>query len=94
VIQLLVFFALLFCCAMICHGELSRSKPDPAHLTTFYLTLAAGGAAGGVFVGLIAPRLLVINAEVSMAMVSCTPIRPDACGTDARAGPGPACCWP
>jgi len=72
VIQLLVFFALLFCCAMICHGELSRSKPDPAHLTTFYLTLAAGGAAGGVFVGLIAPRLLVINAEVSMAMVACT----------------------
>jgi len=72
VIQVLVFFALLFCCAMICHGELSRSKPMPADLTTFYLTLAAGGAAGGVFVGLIAPRLLVINAEVSVAMVACT----------------------
>ena len=71
-IQVTVFFALLFCCAMICHGELARSKPDPAHLTTFYLTLAAGGAAGGMFVVLIAPRLLVINAEVPIAMVACT----------------------
>jgi SAM-dependent methyltransferase len=72
VIQVLVFSALLFCCAMICHGELSRSKPAPADLTTFYLTLAAGGAAGGIFVGLIAPRLLVINVEVAVAMVACT----------------------
>nr|MCU0980097.1 fused MFS/spermidine synthase [Pirellulaceae bacterium] len=73
-VQILVFFALLFCCAMLCHGELARTKPDPAHLTTFYLTLAAGGAAGGVFVGLIAPRVLVINAEVSIAMVACTAV--------------------
>lgn len=73
-VQVLVFFALLFCCAMLCHGELARSKPHPAHLTTFYLTLAAGGAAGGVFVGLVAPQLLVINAEVSIAMVACTAV--------------------
>lgn len=74
VIQLLVFFGLLFCCAMICHGELSRSKPAPAHLTTFYLTMAAGGAAGGLVVGVVAPQLFVLNIEVSLAMVACSVI--------------------
>jgi len=71
-VQIAVFFGLLFCCAMICHGELARTKPDPAQLTTFYLTLAAGGAAGGIFVGLIAPQLFVINLEVAIATVACT----------------------
>lgn len=74
VVQVLVFFSLLFCCAMICHGELSRSKPAPAHLTTFYLTLSAGGVAGGLFVGWIAPQLFVLNIEVALAMVACSVI--------------------
>lgn len=71
-VQVAVFFGLLFCCAMICHGELARTKPDPAQLTTFYLTLAAGGAAGGIFVGLIAPQLFVVNLEVAVATLACT----------------------
>ncbi len=71
-VQVAVFFGLLFCCAMICHGELARTKPDPAQLTTFYLTLAAGGAAGGIFVGLIAPQLFVVNFEVAVATLACT----------------------
>ncbi|HPM80585.1 MAG TPA: fused MFS/spermidine synthase [Candidatus Anammoximicrobium sp.] len=71
-VQVAVLFGLLFCCAMLCHGELARTKPDPAHLTTFYLTMAAGGAAGGVFVGLVAPHVFPINVEVSIAMLACT----------------------
>jgi SAM-dependent methyltransferase len=47
----------LFCACMICHGELARSKPHHRYLTGFYLMLALGGALGGVFVGLLAPRL-------------------------------------
>ena len=47
-------FALLVGC-MICHGELVRLRPPPQHLTAYYLTLAAGGAAGGLFVGVVAP---------------------------------------
>ena len=31
----------LFVCCMFCHGELARLKPDPAHLTTFYLMCSA-----------------------------------------------------
>ena len=55
---LLPLYALtLFSACMVCHGELARSKPHPAHLTGFYLMLALGGALGGVFVGLLAPRL-------------------------------------
>lgn len=47
----------LFSWCMTCHGELARLKPDPAHLTSYYLSISAGGALGGVFVGLIAPQV-------------------------------------
>ena len=40
---------------MVCHGELARLKPSPRHLTEFYLLIAAGGAMGGLFVGIVAP---------------------------------------
>jgi hypothetical protein len=46
-------FLFLFC--MTCHGELVRLKPAAQHLTAFYLAIAAGGAAGALFVGLGAP---------------------------------------
>lgn len=50
----LTFAALFFLC-MLCHGELVRLKPDPLYLTSFYLMVAAGGALGGLFVGIVAP---------------------------------------
>ena len=50
-------FTMLFCGCMVCHGELVRMKPHPRYLTSFYLCLSAGGALGGMFVGLVAPRL-------------------------------------
>jgi SAM-dependent methyltransferase len=50
-----LFSAGFFCCAMTCHGELYRLRPAPQHLTAFYLMIAAGGAAGGLFVGILAP---------------------------------------
>jgi hypothetical protein len=52
------FFALcLFACCMVCHGELARLKPDPSRLTSYYVAIALGGALGGVFVALLAPRV-------------------------------------
>jgi hypothetical protein len=42
---------------MVAHGELYRLRPGPAKLTAFYLAVAGGGALGGLFVGLLAPRL-------------------------------------
>jgi len=56
-IQLSVYLTALFAICMVCHGELRLARPEPSHLTLFYLTVAAGGVAGGVFVALIAPHV-------------------------------------
>jgi spermidine synthase len=54
-IQLAVYNLLFFLASMICHGELYRLRPHADHLTSFYLMVSLGGAAGGIFVNLIAP---------------------------------------
>lgn len=46
-----------FACSMTCHGELERLKPEPRHLTLFYLVMSLGGALGGIFVVVIAPQI-------------------------------------
>ena len=56
-LQILSILAVTFSLSMLCHGELARLKPAPGHLTSYYLSLSAGGALGGVFVNLAAPRL-------------------------------------
>jgi hypothetical protein len=45
----------LFVSVMICTGETYRLRPDPSHLTRFYLMTSIGGALGGVFVTLVTP---------------------------------------
>jgi len=42
---------------MLMHGELYRLRPPPSRLTFFYLAVSGGGALGGLFVGLAAPRI-------------------------------------
>ncbi len=54
--QFAIYASALFVTCMVCHGELARSRPSPRHLTAFYLTIAAGGALGGVFAAIFAPR--------------------------------------
>ncbi|MEO7653598.1 MAG: fused MFS/spermidine synthase [Bryobacteraceae bacterium] len=61
----------LFAACMVCHGELARLKPDPRYLTSFFLTISVGGAMGGVFVGLLAPRLFAGYFEMPVALVAC-----------------------
>lgn len=53
--EVILNLAALFFVCMTCHGELVRLKPDPRHLTEFYLLIAAGGALGGLFVAIVAP---------------------------------------
>ena len=55
--QLLIYFGALFASCMVCHGELVKLKPHPKYLTLFYLTISAGGAAGGMFVAILSPQL-------------------------------------
>ena len=64
--------AALFVACMVCHGELARRKPHPRYLTGFYLTVSAGGAAGGLFVALLAPRIFHSYAELPVAMAVCS----------------------
>jgi hypothetical protein len=61
--QMAVYLAALFVTCMVCHGELARSRPAPRHLTAFYLTIAAGGALGGVMVAIVAPRVFTQYTE-------------------------------
>jgi SAM-dependent methyltransferase len=61
----------LFICCMVCHGELARLKPHPAHLTSFYLMVSLGGAIGALFVALLAPRLFSGWYEFRIAMAAC-----------------------
>jgi hypothetical protein len=65
------FAASLFVACMVCHGELAARKPVPRHLTSFYLMLSIGGAAGGLFVGIIAPYLFISYFELPAAIVFC-----------------------
>jgi len=66
--QIGILSVALFIVCMVCHGELVRLKPAPRHLTAFYLTLTAGGAAGGMFVGLLAPALFTGFFELPIAL--------------------------
>ena len=71
VVQIAAYCAVLFVCCMVCHGELVRLKPEPAHLTSFYLMIAAGGAAGGAFVALLAPHIFRGYFEPHVGLVAC-----------------------
>jgi SAM-dependent methyltransferase len=69
--SVLVYSAGLFAACMFCHGELAAMRPAPAYLTRFYLMISIGGAAGGLFVGLVAPRIFTLFLELPIAMVAC-----------------------
>jgi hypothetical protein len=69
--QISVFFVNLFLVCLFCHGELVLRKPSAQHLTAFYLTIAGGGAAGGLFVGLLAPWLFDGFYELNLGIIGC-----------------------
>jgi hypothetical protein len=69
--HLLADSAALLSCAVVCHGELARSRPAPEQLTGFYLAVAAGGALGGLWVGVAAPRLFLSYSEFPVTLATC-----------------------
>lgn len=56
-VQIIVFSLLLFVSCMLAHNELYQLRPSAGSLATFYLMVSVGGAAGGIFVNLIAPAI-------------------------------------
>jgi len=69
-VLLAVNLTLLAAICMICHGELVRLRPAARRLTAFYLSIAAGGAIGGVLVGIVAPLLLNDYYELQLSLVA------------------------
>jgi len=69
--QIAFFTGALFVFCMVCHGELARLKPDPEHLTGFYVMVAAGGALGGLFVAIVAPQIFSDYFELAVGIVLC-----------------------
>ncbi|HLL00097.1 MAG TPA: fused MFS/spermidine synthase [Myxococcaceae bacterium] len=70
-LQLLAYGVALFAGCMVCHGELYRLRPEPRHLSAFYLCVSVGGVLGGVIVSLIAPRVFLTYAEYPLALAAC-----------------------
>jgi hypothetical protein len=71
VAQIGTYSAVLFACAMSCHGELVRARPPARELTLFYLCVASGGALGGAFVALVAPAIFDGLWEFHVSLVLC-----------------------
>ncbi len=69
--QVPLFSAGLLIVCMTGHGELARLRPHPRHLTGFYFCLSVGGALGGVFAGLVAPRIFNSLFELPLGLVLC-----------------------
>jgi SAM-dependent methyltransferase len=69
-LQLGVFLAGLFVGCLFCHSELYRTRPAPAHLTAFYLTVSAGGALGGLFVAVVAPLIFTGYFELGAGLAA------------------------
>jgi hypothetical protein len=76
-IHLLAFFFT----ALMCHHELAALRPSARHLTQFYLFMALGGALGGVFNALVAPRLFLIPAEYAIVLALSCFLRMSASGS-------------
>jgi len=75
----LLFSVCIFTFCMACHGELARLKPHPAQLTAYYLMIAAGGAIGGIFTGLLAPRIFNDDYELTLSSIAAVCIVGTAC---------------
>jgi hypothetical protein len=69
--QIGIYSGGLFLCCIACHGEVYRLRPEPQHLTGYYLMIAAGGALGGLFVAVVAPLIFHDFYELHCGLLAC-----------------------
>jgi hypothetical protein len=69
--QIGVYCGVLAGACLLCNGGLALTRPPPRFLTRFYLTLALGGAAGAVLIGLIAPAVMNVDFDLEIGMTAC-----------------------
>ncbi len=82
--------ALLFIAAMACHGRLSMMRPEPTHLTEYFLLMSLGGALGGMFNAIAAPLVFDRLLEYPIAITVCCGL---ALATAAAGGARAAAWW-
>lgn len=69
-VQVGMNLAALTLVAYAAHARLAADRPDPAHLTHFYLVIAVGGALGGLMNGLLAPAVFDRVWEYPLALMA------------------------
>jgi len=67
-----------FTTAMLAHRTLYEARPAPAYLTEFYLWMSFGGALGGMFTALVAPKLFSEIYEYPLLLAASMACRPGA----------------
>jgi len=64
------FHLLLFTTtALVLHGELAATRPDPSKLTEYYLWIALGGALGGMFTAILVPQIFRSTRDYTLMLV-------------------------
>ena len=83
-----------FCVSLLAHRVLFDTRPDPRHLTLFYITMSVGGAFGGIFNSILAPlvfdRLYEITITICLAALLMISKRSDRLPRDLALGLGAA----
>ena len=65
---LIIHLIAFFFGAMVFHGQLARDRPSTRYLTEYYLWMAVGGMAGGLFNALIAPLVFPVVLEYPLTI--------------------------
>ena len=73
---LILYLAVLFAVAVVCHGELARRRPGVERLTEFYLLMSVGGVLGGIFNSLLAPIVFHSVLEFPLILIAAALLRP------------------
>ena len=75
-LQLEVHLGCFFLTAWMCHQILADQRPDPRHLTLFYLCLSIGGVVGGSFNAFVAPVIFDRVLEYPLVLMLAVLARP------------------
>ena len=71
--------------AMVCHTRLAETRPDPTHLTGYFVCVSLGGVLGSAAVALIAPAVFSSILEYPLAIAAALLLRPQTSQADRRA---------